>query len=217
MLHRFSIKSRFRFSLPSKGSSPSPHIPSARDPISPEATHAFAETVLWCSRQDLRAESDDPDYLRNRVLLEQRMFINVDFGSLCPLSLQLRSPALQPKVSMEESYEKRDECEASFAELISVRSRLMAADGEIDVDQVLLQRRGRLLIYQPWENVADGASQVASLGFFDLNDAPPWDTWIHYADGRLACWVPEQLIKLAQDGIDANAVQCIDWADQMAH
>jgi ferredoxin len=95
-------------------------------------------------------------------------------------------------------------------------SQLLAAEGPFDSNLVLSQKSGRLLIYNPWENVADGASQVSSLGFFDINDAPPWDTWIHYAEGRLVSWVPNELIKLAQDGIDANPVQCIQWADESA-
>jgi hypothetical protein len=117
---------------------------------------------------------------------------------------------------MKEAYSRQEECEASFAKVVSLSSQLLAAEGPFDSNLVLSQKSGRLLIYNPWENVADGASQVSSLGFFDINDAPPWDTWIHYAEGRLVSWVPNELIKLAQDGIDANPVQCIQWADESA-
>jgi len=39
-------------------------------------------------------------------------------------------------------------------------------------------RQGRLLCYFPDANLADGAAQVASEGFFDINNIPPWDTWV---------------------------------------
>ena len=210
------FKFRPRFTLLPASSSRPPNANSIHDPLPPEATRAFAETVLWCSRQKLTTSSDDPEYLRNRDILKRLIFKEVDFAALSPLSSQLRSAELQPAGSMEDGYSRQEECEASFAKVVSLRSQLLAAEGEFDSNFVLSQKSGRLLIYNPWENVADGASQVASLGFFDPNDAPPWDTWIHYAEGRLTCWVPEQLIGLVQDGIDANPVECIQWADESA-
>jgi len=216
MRGRLLSKFRQRFALlPGNSSGPLNSL-SVRDPLPPEATRAFAETALWCSRQKLTASSDDPDYLRNKEILKRLIFKEVDFDALSPLSSQLRSAELRPAVSMKEAYSRQEECEASFAKVVSLSSQLLAAEGPFDSNLVLSQKSGRLLIYNPWENVADGASQVSSLGFFDINDAPPWDTWIHYAEGRLVSWVPNELIKLAQDGIDANPVQCIQWADESA-
>jgi hypothetical protein len=71
----------------------------------------------------------------------------------------------------------------------------------------------RLLIYECQETVEDGASEAASLGFYDLPDAPPWDTWVLYRNGAVFCCVPDFAIPRAQDGIDANPVDCIHWAD----
>jgi hypothetical protein len=212
----FRSKFRPRFTLRVGSSSHTLNATSIRDRLPPEAVLALAETVLWCSRQNLTASSDDPDYLRNREMLKRLIFKEVDFAALSPLSSQLRSPELEPEVSVGESYSRQEECEASFSSVIARRSHLLATEGALDSNLVLPQRSGKLLIYHPWENVADGASQVSSLGFFDINDAPPWDTWIHYIDGRIFCWVPELLIKLAQDGIDANPVECIQWADESA-
>ncbi len=72
---------------------------------------------------------------------------------------------------------------------------------------------GRLLLYEPTETVSDGAAQAASRGFFDAEDAPPWDTWFWLKESTIFCWVPESLISDAQAGIDANPVDCIRWAD----
>lgn len=48
----------------------------------------------------------------------------------------------------------------------------------------------KLLIYECQETVEDGASEAASMGFYDGRDAPPWDTWILYRNGAVFCSVP---------------------------
>jgi hypothetical protein len=85
-------------------------------------------------------------------------------------------------------------------------------------DHQLLQ--GRLVCYFPDANLADGASEVASKGFFDLNNAPPWDTWVglYRADLQdisrrvyLIAYVPKPFLEHAQSGIEVNAEACIVW------
>jgi hypothetical protein len=71
----------------------------------------------------------------------------------------------------------------------------------------------KLLIYECQETVEDGASEAASFGFYDLLDAPPWDTWVLYRNGAVFCCVPDSAVSRAQAGIDANPVDCIHWAD----
>jgi hypothetical protein len=78
---------------------------------------------------------------------------------------------------------------------------------------------GRVLVYFPDEELADGAAEVESEGFFDANNAPPWDTWFAMVEdaGRrarnpyLLAWVPDELIHLAQRGIEVNPEECILW------
>ena len=48
-------------------------LPVAARSASPKAM-CFAETVLWCSWQELRTSYDDPEYLRNKGLLYLRKF-----------------------------------------------------------------------------------------------------------------------------------------------
>ncbi len=78
---------------------------------------------------------------------------------------------------------------------------------------------GKLLIYFPDEQVLDGASEMASKGFFDMYDAPPWDTWVGlFHDSRgthLLSWVPPELIEFAEAGISINCVDCIGWASNI--
>lgn len=102
---------------------------------------------------------------------------------------------------------------------------------------------GKLLVYEPDMNLADGAAQVASAGFFDVDNIPPWDTWLghlrraaatHRPAGEqagdteelwcpaersflLISWVPTQFLELAGKGIWANPEQCINWAVDVEH
>ena len=86
-------------------------------------------------------------------------------------------------------------------------------------------RGGRLLIYFPDADLADGAAEVQSRGFFDVHNVPPWDTWIALADDKPAvtdpsfqqymiAWVPHELIACATAGIDVNPERCIAWLDE---
>jgi hypothetical protein len=74
---------------------------------------------------------------------------------------------------------------------------------------------GRLLGYSPDETVWDGASEGATAGFFDVEDAPPWDFWLAYvvesgdqSRDYLVCWIPPAFVETAEIGIDVNPVGC---------
>ena len=79
---------------------------------------------------------------------------------------------------------------------------------------------GRLIVYFPDADLTDGAAEIASEGFFDVYNAPPWGTWIGYfEDGGddpsytsyLLAWVPDVLVGAVAAGIDVNPEQCIAW------
>jgi hypothetical protein len=61
---------------------------------------------------------------------------------------------------------------------------------------------GRVLVYFPDEELADGAAEAESEGFFDVSNAPPWDTWLAMVEDAgqrarspyLLAWVPDELI-----------------------
>jgi len=91
---------------------------------------------------------------------------------------------------------------------------------------------GRLLAYFPEDNLADGAAQTGSEGFFDVDNIPPYDTWVwmvrnvrafDYRDGGkgeleanyLVAWVPPDFIELATAGVEANPEECILWLDTL--
>jgi len=91
---------------------------------------------------------------------------------------------------------------------------------------------GRLVAYFPSFNLADGAAAAESKGFFDVDNIPPYDTWVwmvqcvsrvEYADrttsemeaSYLVAWVPPDFIALADAGIRANPESCIRWLEEL--
>lgn len=84
---------------------------------------------------------------------------------------------------------------------------------------------GRLLVYWPDLDLADGAAEAESRGFFDVNNTPPWDTWVafvqypdHPDHSYLVAWVPPQFIQLADAGIQVIPEECVKWlADADVH
>ena len=81
---------------------------------------------------------------------------------------------------------------------------------------------GRLLIYFPEIDLACGAAEQETAGFFDVNNVPPWDTWVTYWEDEeqnvdsfdseyLIAWVPPEFVQSANDGINVNPEECIKW------
>lgn len=75
--------------------------------------------------------------------------------------------------------------------------------------------QGEILAFKVDETLIDGGSFVCSNGFFDYFDCPPIDTWFYLTkEGNsriLLAWIPIQFVKHAQDGIDYNTMDCLEW------
>lgn len=108
---------------------------------------------------------------------------------------------------------KRANYQRAVSSINETRSKLLRDANVSLLNWQQLRLRGRLLCYEPLETVEDGASEAGSRGFFDIEDAPPWDCWFLSWRGSICSWVPESLEQLVQDGIDGNPVDCIHWAD----
>jgi hypothetical protein len=199
----------------------------------PTARKVLSEAAAWCSLQTVAAEPEVSEDIRRQReswiesnLLDfesyrktgkpsdkaKKMRGQVNYRSLILLSHQLRSPSLTPRIEVGETAEE-SERESAVNDLISKRRALLNSQSGSDSRQIQPEREGRLLVYWPSQNLADGAAEYSSDGFFNSNNTPPWDTWFHFDDGRLFAWVPDILIPLAQSGIDANPATCIQWAD----
>ncbi len=74
---------------------------------------------------------------------------------------------------------------------------------------------GRLVVYRANAPALAGAAEAASGGFFDGDDAPPWDTWATFADGALVALVPEPLLAHAERGVRAGGKR-LAWLEESA-
>ena len=79
---------------------------------------------------------------------------------------------------------------------------------------------GRLLVYFPNDNLFDGAAELETDRFFDIDNVPPWDTWVTYIQDAqhaeydseyLVAWIPREFVELADVGVKVNPEQCIQW------
>jgi len=135
------------------------------------------------------------------------MYCQADLSSIALLEAQLRTPSLRPKILLGEARTATDRQELVRSVVVR-RSELVRGQ-----DYVVDGSEGKLLLYAPEENLADGAAKYVSNGFFDVDNVPPWDTWMAFSHGILLSWVPPQLIGLAQNGIDVNPECCVRWLD----
>jgi len=104
--------------------------------------------------------------------------------------------------------------------VLMYRSEWLKQRKEKPIKEDRNMRAGRLLCYFPDANLADGAAEVASAGFFDVNNIPPWDSWVglYRSDLKdpsltvyLISYVPHVFLQQAGRGIDVNPESCIVW------
>ena len=66
-------------------------------------------------------------------------------------------------------------------------------------------------------NLAHGLEESETRGYVDINNIPPWDTWIDYiVDAKanyLLSWVPGPFVALVTDGIAVSPEMCFRFLD----
>jgi hypothetical protein len=141
----------------------------------------------------------------------------------------------QPRTSLRMCKRDSDDLVSQEHQVFSVcleRSSRLRQSGRRDLSPVTDLCGGRLLAYFPNDNLADGWAETVSEGFFDVNNIPPYDTWVwmvrnmrtfEYADHErgeieanyLVAWVPPAFIPLASRGVEGNPEGCILWLDTL--
>lgn len=101
------------------------------------------------------------------------------------------------------------------------RSRHLYRDDHASADAATIVAGGRLIAYSPDFNLACGVCEVETKGYFDVDNTPPWDTWVALLDApnakhwesSLIAWVPSVFVPLVQAGINVIPEQCVLWLD----
>lgn len=141
----------------------------------------------------------------------------------------------QPRTSLRTWKPARDDLTSQSQQVFRVcleRSARLSASGKRNLSPVADLCGGRLLAYFPDDNLFCGTAEAESQGFFDVDNIPPYDTWVWmvrnvrtfaYADGArgemdanyLVAWVPPDFIQLANAGVAVNPEKCILWLDTL--
>lgn len=188
----------------------------------------LAETIAWCSTRPSLA--DVPQLLAarrsERSDHERRHWGHGEVSeALAPI---LRTPELEPRgFAYPATAAERTEI---VARLTETRAVLLRDAGLYPEDISSDLAGGRLLLYDPCGTDSSGGSWATSSGLFDVEDAPPWDCWIafvHQEFKRLpewpqlstkwesvVSWIPPSLVAVADEGIWANPMYCVQWADE---
>jgi len=167
------------------------------------AEQQWNEAIEIRKREGLQSVAGIKQYQHARALLKEIRDL------LGPMDRILRSPELKPSFSLDEFGDDNLWKEA-VEEVVTLRAGFVAEN----VDQQFLgDKGGRFLLYLPSENLACGAADASSNGFFDTNNVPPWDLWLGFSDGTLVSWIPPALVDVAAMGVFVNPEECIRWAD----
>ena len=202
---------------------------------------SLAETIAWCADQPITGcPEESPDFRHRRALVEEAnrlsravfdrfnrnfdqwdqitatpqwhqsraLLEEADPLNLSSLDGQLRSAALKPSLPLDH-FENELWAEA-VAAVVAKRSEALRSAPIVADPSVLTG--GKLLEFIPVETLMDGAAKYSSNGFYDVNNVPPWDTWVCFSEGTLVSWVPPLLLEIAGNGLHANPEGCIRWA-----
>jgi hypothetical protein len=81
------------------------------------------------------------------------------------------------------------------------------------------QPAGKILVFDWADSLSDGAAEQETEGFFDADNAPPYDSWvglIQRPDDQhpvLLSWIPEALFEQTERAIWVNPEECLRWLE----
>ncbi len=133
----------------------------------------------------------------------------------------LRTPRLEPRGSVVGA--ASPERDALVSDLCRERARLLQQGGVAPTPSAGAPGAGRLLLFYASDSLCDGTAEAASEGYFDHENQPPWDTWVHFLiepptspedteSSVVVSWVPPDFVALVERAIEQNPEQCLAWA-----
>jgi len=193
------------------------------DPDVRTVHHRLRQTIRWCAHQG-------PPAGALRVLTDwhahwmQTPEEHSHVVTVQPAAI-FRTPTFLPTSLIQAlGYEERQ----AIVDEVAEKRALLLGQMELRHAFTSIPMDGRLLVYEPDLTDESGGPTVYSDGYFDWDDAPPWETWLTYihegatwdARGRewqayLVSWVPSWLVDVVSAGIDAAPMGCLKWASDL--
>lgn len=180
----------------------------------------LAETIAWCRRHGPIADAAT-------AAVEFRT------PELCPRGFTFSKNAygrtlVEPTIGSQEPSKLRDIVE----EVSVLRVKQLILNNSYPPAPIEHLADGRLLFYDPYENLAEGGEEQETQGYFDLDAVPPWDTWLWFIieqtrlknrphgrrlwyDRYLISWVPSELVDVVDEGVQICSTYCLAWADEL--
>lgn len=127
-----------------------------------------------------------------------------------------------------------DNTDEAVHRVLQTRAEYLRADGwrleDCRPSDTATADAGRLLLLLTRVNLMDGAAALATGGFFGDYNFAPCDLWVSHMRVSvrlggfreeqdqlvLVNWIPRELVRVAQIGVDANPERCLVWADECA-
>lgn len=123
----------------------------------------------------------------------------------------LRSPELGPPRNI--VHEVTD-LSAITNEVAAVLARRLELLGSAPASAAALPPGDRILAFLPRYSLFHGSSPPECAGFLDVDEIPPWGTWIVLAGEMLLSWVPASMVAGVDSAIRCNPEQSIRWASE---
>jgi hypothetical protein len=70
----------------------------------------------------------------------------------------------------------------------------------------------RVLAFLPRDSLFHGSSPPECDGFIDVDEIPPWGSWVLLVDEVLLSWVPAAMVDGVDSAIRCNPEESIRWA-----
>ena len=123
----------------------------------------------------------------------------------------LRSPELGPPRNIVHEVTDLAGIKAEVAAILARRLELL---GSTPTPAAALPPSDRILAFLPLDSLFHGSSPPECDGFIDVDEIPPWGTWIVLAGEMLLSWVPASMGAGVDSAIRCNPEESIRWASE---
>jgi hypothetical protein len=162
------------------------------------------ESVLWSAD---RADLSNPMTCLRTEVLRPYIFNDSRHATVRDVVSARHRELVEGRRSLDVSLNtNRDDDAAVFAELWKLMPAALGG--------------GRLLVWERDSTIDDGVGEVATQGYLDASDMPPWDTWVTYVTpsddaavqaGYLVSWVPPMFVPSVGEAVEFNAYGALYW------